>query len=70
MLLGNNKNKFGNHLDLESKATGKPSSSSKGRGSFHFAAAECSLSYFRYLLKHGNRIQRRKAKKMLRRKVA
>ena len=57
---------------MTAKATGQPatqSNKSKGANSpkFFFQASEFTSEYFMYVFQNGNRTQRRKAKKMLRR---
>ena len=57
---------------MAAKATGTaPSQSNKGKGlmntRFFFQASDFTPEYFMYVLNNGNRTQRRKAKKMLRR---
>mgnify|MGYP003671357436 FL=1 len=57
---------------MTAKATGQPSSqSNKSKGAkgtkFFFQASDFTPEYFMYVFQNGNRPQRRKAKKMLRR---
>ena len=60
---------------MVAKMTGGPNSqSTKTKGTtatkFFFQASEFTTEYFMYVAQNGNRTQRRKAKKMLRRKGA
>jgi hypothetical protein len=57
---------------MTAKATGTPPrQSNKGKGPnntrFFFQASDCTPEYFMFVFQNGNRVQRRKAKKMLRR---